>query len=207
MFSSQAQGYEAASQYHGCILVCRGFKTMECLHAEGLEWGGRKRGSRAKPRNDEETAFLGATTSDAWVWSSVFEKSELMSLSLTCRETRRHRAVLRLLRALPSDPPLPFPQHPEARARVFRSAEHPWKWCGADQHCQRCCGVLRDGVVQSSRSTHVMGGCWGSPPVSISTTKLYEVLADIRHFLGWKCAKAMLSLSYAADKLQGNWEK
>lgn len=37
------------------------------LHSEGLERGRRKAGSRAKPGNGAETAFRGATTSDASV--------------------------------------------------------------------------------------------------------------------------------------------
>lgn len=75
------------------------------MHPEGLELGGRKEGSRAKPRNGEERAFLGATESDASDPSSVFEKSELLSLSLTCRGPCHHRAVLQLLPALHSGPP------------------------------------------------------------------------------------------------------
>lgn len=80
-----------------------------CSPREGLELWGRKEGreqSKAKPRNGEEAAFLGATKSGASVLSSVFEKSELVSSSLTCSGTCHHRVVLRLLRALPPVPPI-----------------------------------------------------------------------------------------------------
>lgn len=159
MFSSQTQSYEEASQCHCCTLWCSragALKMGSCLHPAGLRPGGRER-CRAKPLNGAETPFLGATQSDAPVLNSAFKKSKLASLCFNLQRDPSPRSGAAAPAVLPARSRFSLRcrtleglsvrrsvrSYSEARGRFFGSAEHPWRRCRADQHCQPCCGVAQ----------------------------------------------------------------
>lgn len=169
----------------------------------------QSKGSRAEPLE----AFLGATESDARVLNSASRKSKLASSCLTCRGTRHHGAVLRLLPAhsrfslhccvleglsvCPS-----VRSHSEGRERFFRSAEHPWQRCRADERCQPCCGVARWYSCQNFCSIHGMLEVEAQVRLSFGTLELVSCMyLNYKSLLSFKKHQAFSELEVWQSKV------